>query len=80
MLSGTQNRLFEEKAKETQFLSSSIRTVLKKGTQKKKTSLNDSRYNFCLAQEFLDNQVNRVLNLVTKGVPGALSWKKVLMN
>lgn len=54
--------------------------VLKKGTQKKKTSLNDGRCNFCLAQEFLDDQVNRVLDLVTKGVPGALSWKKVLMN
>lgn len=49
-----------------------------------KTSLNDSMRNFCLAQEFLDNQVNRILELVTEGVPGALSWKKkkkkVLMN
>lgn len=54
--------------------------VLKKGTQKKKTSLNDGRCNFCLAQEFLDDQVNRVLDLVTEGVPGALSWKKVLTN
>lgn len=63
----TQNRLCEEKAMTTQLLSSSIRKVLEKGTECKKTGLNDSRRDS--SQESLDNQVNRILELVTEGVP-----------
>ena len=75
----TQNRLCEEKATVTRLLPSSTWKASEKDTESKRTGLSDNRRDLRPTQECLDHQINRMLELVTEGVPRvAFSWKKIL--
>lgn len=68
ILSGTQNGSVRKKLRKPSYYFQVYERFFEKGPERKKTSLNDSRWDFSQGQECLTHQVNRTLELVTEGL------------